>query len=235
MFGDIASEPGYHGCMVRIRTSGGDGLAARLRSETAEDHRRAEAAPFVGDLLEGRLPVADYARLVVQHRAIYAALEAAVAANADPDLVPVLAPELTRLPAIEADLAFLLGADPTDWPEVVPAARTYADRITEVGGTSEGLVAHHYLRYLGDLSGGQMIGRALRRIYDFPDARGTAFYRFDAISSPKAFKDRYRSSLDALGWDEDRVRAVVDEVSLGFRLNADLFTELGAAASARPA
>ncbi len=214
--------------MVRIATADGSGLAARLRNETAEDHRRAETSSFVIDLMDGALPVSDYARLAVQHHAIYGELERAAAANEDPDLEPLLAPELTRLPALEADLRFLLGDDWAGSAEVLPATRAYVEHLAEVCTASEGLVAHHYLRYLGDLSGGQLIRRVLDRVYGFADGQGTAFYRFEEIADPKEFKAAYRRHLDALDWSPERQQRVVDEVAAGFAATKAVFDDLAA-------
>jgi heme oxygenase len=87
-------------------------------------------------------------------------------------------------------------------------------------------VAHHYTRYLGDLSGGQAIGRILDREFEL-DGAGIAFYAFEAIPKPKPYKDAYRARLDALGLGPAEVRRVVDEVRVAFTLNQALFTELG--------
>ncbi|MGD9797959.1 MAG: biliverdin-producing heme oxygenase, partial [Acidimicrobiia bacterium] len=105
------------------------GLAARIRIATADAHRAAEHAPFVQDLLAGRLPVEEYARLVAQHEAIYRVLEALVAANRDPTLAPFFVPELVRLPALEADLAFLAGDDWRERLTLVEATRDYCDHL----------------------------------------------------------------------------------------------------------
>ncbi len=59
-------------------------------------------------------------------------------------------------------------------------------------------VAHHYTRYLGDLSGGQAIGRILDRDFDL-GGRGISFYSFESVPKPKPYKDAYRARLDALG------------------------------------
>lgn len=204
------------------------GLAARIRRASAAAHREAEGAPFVQDLLAGRLPVEGYVHLAAQHEAIYRVLEAAVAANADPAVAPFLAPELARLPALEADLAFLAGPGWRDRVPVLAATEAYCDHLHRVTGTwPGGLLAHHYVRYLGDLSGGQVIGRVLARVYRFEDERGTAFYRFPAIPSPKAHKVRYRQLLDALPWAEPDRQRLIDEVGVAYRLNAAVFGALG--------
>ncbi|HYF72032.1 MAG TPA: biliverdin-producing heme oxygenase, partial [Nocardioides sp.] len=88
------------------------------------------------------------------------------------------------------------------------------------------LVAHHYTRYLGDLSGGQAIGRILDRSFGL-GGRGVAFYAFPQIPRPKPYKDAYRVRLDALGLSADQRDLVVAEVKEAFRLNQALVAELG--------
>lgn len=202
-------------------------LSVVVRTATLDAHQAAERAPFVQDLLGGRLLVGEYVRLAVQHHAIYAVLEEAVAANADTSIAGLLAPELARLATLEADLAFLAGPDWAEDAEILSSTSAYCAHLREVCfGSSVGLVAHHYVRYLGDLSGGQIIGRVLQRVYQFADERGTEFYRFPAVGSPKAFKDRYRALLDGLGWTGATRSLMIDEVTAAYRLNADMFYEL---------
>lgn len=208
-------------------TSPDEALSARLRTETWDAHRAAEHAPFVQDLLAGRLPVLEYARLAAQHHAIYQVLESTLTPTAAPGLAPFLVPELHRLPALEADLDHLAGPGWPDRLPVLPATAAYCDHLrTLTRAWPGGLLAHHYVRYLGDLSGGQLVGRVLQRVYGFDDHRGTDFYRFPAIPSPKAFKDRYRAQLDRLPLDEAGRRRLIDEVNLAYRLNTDVFHDL---------
>jgi len=202
-------------------------LSVRLREETAEVHDAAERSAFVTALLGGALDLREYARFVVQLRAVYEALEDEVAASTDVALAPLFAPELVRLPALTRDLEHLAGPGWAAELEVLPASAAYADRIRFVARTErEMLLAHHYVRYLGDLSGGQLIGRVLRRVYELPDTRGTEVYEFDAIASAKAFKDRYRLLLDTLPWDAVVRTRLVDEARVAYGLNTDVFTEL---------
>ncbi len=86
-------------------------------------------------------------------------------------------------------------------------------------------MAHHYTRYLGDLSGGQAIGRILERSFEL-DGQGLEFYEFPV--RPKPYKDAYRDRLDGLGLDDDEIDRVVDEVKLAFALNQRVFDELAA-------
>lgn len=86
-------------------------------------------------------------------------------------------------------------------------------------------MAHHYTRYLGDLSGGQAIGRVLDRAFDL-QGDGLSFYQFPMRAKP--YKDAYRARLDGLGLDLDDIDRVVDEVKVAFALNQALFDELTA-------
>ena len=204
-------------------------FAERLRRETAGAHRAAERAAVVGDLLGGRLALADYVCLARQYVEIYATLERLETSNREPSLAPFLLPGLHRTAALHADLAALAGARWADDVAVLAATDAYCAQIdASVGECAELLLAHHYVRYLGDLSGGQAIGRALRRTYGLAGHTGTAFYRFPALASPETVKDGYRASLDRLEWDATRQQRLVDEVAAAYRHHAAIFDQLDA-------
>jgi heme oxygenase len=150
------------------------------------------------DLMQGKGTKDDYIALVAQHYFIYEALEGAEKNFADDAVAAAfITPRLTRLPAIEADLQFLLGDDWREQIAPLPTTVSYVKRINEVAATwCGGFIAHHYTRYLGDLSGGQHIRRLMQRHFGF-DTNGVGFYFFDEIASPKDFKDTYRSELIA--------------------------------------
>ena len=57
--------------------------------------------------------------------------------------------------------------------------------------------AHVYVRFLGDVSGGQIVARAVRDVYGAVGARATAFYDFRAVGPAPRFRTRYRDRLDA--------------------------------------
>jgi heme oxygenase len=177
-------------------------------------------------LLSGRLDRAAYADLAAQQLVVYTALEAAGARL--PDDGGLVFDELARVPAIEQDLAHLYGAGWRNQVRVLPATRAYAARLALTADSLPRYAAHAYTRYLGDLSGGQIIKRMLQRHYGFT-SDGIAFYDFPQIHKLKPFKDVYRERLDALPLDDEARAAVVEEARLAFRLNADVFGELGAA------
>lgn len=207
-------------------------FSTALRERSSASHSQSEHSGFMADLLKGDGTREDYAALVAQHFFIYEALEAAVdRVKDDPIAAPFLRDELTRLPALEADLAFLLGPDWREQISPLPSTREYVDRINGVGDWAGGLVAHHYTRYLGDLSGGLFIGKVMARRFGFED-EGVSFYVFDRIPDPAAFKDEYREQLDAAPWDEVERERVIDEVLQAYAYNTALFHDLDRARSA---
>lgn len=208
-------------------------LSTAMREGSRAEHEAAEGSSFMAELLAGRLDGRAYTDYLLRFRGIYAVLEQAVRDHAaDPMVAAVSDTALERLAAIDADLAhWAPDLDPTA-PVDSPAAATYRERLAAAGDLAAGgwggaLVAHHYTRYLGDLSGGQAIGRILDRSFDL-DGSGIAFYDFAEIPKPKPYKDAYRSRLDALGLDAAGVQRVVDEVKVVFALNQAVFVELGA-------
>ncbi|WP_305095039.1 heme oxygenase (biliverdin-producing) [Prescottella sp. R16] len=204
-------------------------FSARIRTESDAAHRSTESSRFVGELLEGRINKDGYAALLAQTYLVYEALERVATTYADhPVVAPFLSPELVRLPSLAADLEFLLGPAWREQVTATPATTRYITRIEDVASTAPtAFVAHHYLRYMGDLSGGQIIRRMLSRAYDY-DVDGLRFYIFDGIAKPKVFKDEYRAKLDAAPLSADEQQAFIDEVVLGYELNSGLFSDLEA-------
>jgi heme oxygenase len=203
------------------------GLADKVRTATRSDHAAAQSVTYFDALFGGRLDRAGYAALTVQLFFVYETLEdAAAVMRADPVAGAFVRDDLARLPALTADLDYLLG---TDWPaRVTPSAATteYRARLREVAFTwPAGFVAHHYTRYLGDLSGGQIVQRALAKEYGLADA-GTRFYQFPAVQ-PVAVKRHYRQLLDAAPWDRVEQDRFLDEVRLAYRLNVAVLDDLG--------
>lgn len=198
-----------------------------LRERTASGHGESEGATFMADLMSGRGTRDDYIALVAQHYFIYEALEQAAERMADDrDAARFITPQLTRLPAIEQDLRFLIGEDWRDVITPLPTTRRYVERINTVAATwSGGFIAHHYTRYLGDLSGGQIIRTLMQRQFGF-ETNGVGFYLFDEIAKPREFKSTYREQLDAVGWSNEERERVIDEVLIAYRFNTELFVDL---------
>lgn len=202
-------------------------FSQQLREATREAHERAENSDFVARLLDGSAGLTGFTALAVQHFHIYTALEdAARRLSADPVAGRFLLDGLDRVPALSVDLESLLGPQ---WRATPPNAATvaYCARIAEVSvDWPGGFVAHHYTRYLGDISGGQVIRSRLRTHYGIT-GDGARFYDFSAVGSPAAFRRTYRALLDTAGWDAAERERIVAETQHAFDLNTAVFVELG--------
>ncbi|QIS41085.1 biliverdin-producing heme oxygenase [Clavibacter capsici] len=210
-------------------------LTEALRDRARPRAEAQDADEFMTALVTGRGCRDDYVALVAQHYFVYRAIEQATERMvADPVAARFISPRLTRLPAIEADLDFLVGPD---WRDVVrPLASTtaYVERIERVASVwVGGFVAHHYTRYLGDLSGGRLLRSLLQRQFGF-DTNGVGLYLFAEIAEPRRFCSTYREALDQVPWDDDERARVVAEVEHAYRLTTDVFAELARGRATAP-
>lgn len=201
-----------------------------LREATFVDHREAAGAGFMHALMSGALPVGAYADLAVQQWHIYTELEAGADRYRDHPLAGAFVHDvLARRPSIEGDLATLLGDNWRSAGEALPATLHYVERMRSAMATSPaGFVAHHYTRYLGDLSGGQFIGRAIDRSYGFAGGPGARFYVFDQIDDADAFKEAYRRALDTTAWSTDDRDVIIAEVRVAYGCNQSVIEGLAA-------
>ncbi|MCE9656969.1 MAG: biliverdin-producing heme oxygenase [Burkholderiales bacterium] len=203
-------------------------LAERLRAETRELHTLAERSPFMSTLLRGRMDRSAYVALLRNLQAIYAALEPALRRHAaHPALAALHDPALARSESLRDDLAVVDSGARADDP-VQPATLRYVERLRELDAERpELLLAHAYVRYLGDLSGGQLLSGIVARSLGLPSGRGVAFYDFGDADATAALAGTFRHGLaTAVIDDED---AVVAEARLAFEWHRRLFEELAAA------
>ncbi len=202
-------------------------LADRLREATRSLHTRAERSGIMRDLLARRVTRADYCTLLANLHAIYSALEIVLSSHdADPSIAPVVNPELFRRAAIEMDLTMLCGPDWAQHVSIAAAAGAYVDRLRTIDNEDAfRIIAHAYVRYLGDLNGGQMLQPIVRSALQLDGTEGTRFYCFDVADAAACARD-YRATLNALALPPKAVEAIVDEACWAFQQHITLFDEL---------
>ena len=205
-------------------------LASQLREGTKKSHTMAENTGFVSCFLKGVVDKASYRTLVADLYFVYTAMEEEIGrlrAEGHPVVGPVGFPELNRRETLEQDLSYYFGADWRSSVRATPAAQEYVARLHKVAREEpELLVGHHYTRYIGDLSGGQILKNIAQKAMGLGDHDGLRFYEFDAISDEKGFKVNYRATLDNLPIDQAMADRIVAEANHAFHLNMKMFQEL---------
>ena len=209
-------------------------LAKQLKEGTKESHSAAENTKFVASFLRGVLDPEEYRKLITDFYYVYSTMEKLIQETRDP-LAVVLQQwqvDLIRTTGLEQDLRYYYGA--MGRSEIKPSepCHTYVDRLEEVAEHNPYLlIAHHYTRYIGDLSGGQILKNIAQHALQPRDGEGLKFYDFPRIDNAKEWKVTYRSTLDTLELVESQVDALIAEANNAFRLNMLLFDELKGNAS----
>lgn len=205
-------------------------LAARLRAATKDLHHAVERAGVMRSLLRGQLPRPGYLALLRNLHPIYQALEAGLQRHADhPQLQPLQLPALARVHSLGQDLQALHGPDWARALPVLPAARDYAEHLRQLDEQRPALLAAHaYVRYLGDLSGGQMLLRIVAQGLHLPPGEGVAFYDFGPAERVAGLAQGLRQGLDLIARHEAEAVTLVDEACAAFERHRQLFEQLEA-------
>ncbi|AIT60747.1 heme oxygenase (biliverdin-producing) [Corynebacterium doosanense] len=199
-------------------------LSIRLRECPAQAHEHAEGSDFMTSLLGGDATPEAFTALTAQLYYVYDALEAAMRRHRESVWAgQIYDARLERRDAIATDLAFLLGPGWREEITPLPATRRYVERLEEADEI--GVIGHHYVRYLGDVAGGQVIATMMQRLYGV-SPEGLSFYDFSALGKIKPFRDDYRAALDGLDLTDAQAAALTDEAELAFALNSDVFADL---------
>jgi heme oxygenase (biliverdin-producing, ferredoxin) len=202
-------------------------LATKLRVGTKKAHTMAENVGFVRCFLKGVVEKNSYRKLVANFYFIYSAMEEEMAKHQNhPIISKIDFPQLHRKHSLEKDLSYYYGVNWREQIQLSEAGEAYVQRIRELSEKEpELLVAHSYTRYLGDLSGGQILKGIAQTAMNLSE-EGIAFYEFEEILDEKAFKAKYRQALDELPVDDATGDRIVDEANAAFGMNMKMFQEL---------
>lgn len=206
-------------------------LALCLREGTQKSHTLAENTVLMKCLRKGLISREPLRQLMANLYFIYGALELEMSRHANHPMVgKVYFPRLERTLQLEKDLTFYYG---DSWrSQIQPSRKTirYVMRLHAIANDQPALlVAHAYVRYMGDLSGGQGLRSKIRSALNLPEDMGTAFYEFEgllAAEARQAFKAAYREALNNLSPDTALAAQLIEEANLAFQLNCDVMHEL---------
>lgn len=207
----------------------GSDLSEQIKAATKRNHVRAENTQLMLSYQQGQITLPQYKVLLCSLYEMYKALEEELDRNSShPAVAPVYFPqELARLESLERDLEYFFGQN---WKKrvIVPAAtHRYKQRLRKIGKENpELLVAHAYTRYLGDLSGGQVLGKITQKSLGLSSKEGLSFFSFPGVSSANRFKQLYRSRMNSVELTEEERAAVLEEAVEAFELNIQVFDDL---------
>lgn len=173
-----------------------------LKELTAEKHKSAERQEFVKVMFSGNIHPDFYATFLANQHPVYEYLELHSMLHRIVAGMPV---EIRRAPAILEDLQELWTKE--DKPVILPVVNDYLDHITKLSNTDpEKLMAHIYVRHMGDLAGGQMIAKRV--------PGSGKFYQFN---DPDTLKTAIRERIDD---------SLADEANVCFDFAIKLFQQL---------
>ena len=185
-----------------------------IREATRPEHEAAESSPFMQALLFGKVPSEAYFDYIAQLAPIYEVLEKW---NGE---LPFFDRRLDRFERIIADLEYI------GTRVVLDSTIQYVKHLSNLINTKDEvrILAHHYVRYLGDLSGGQAIGTLVARNLSIPP-NFLSFYDFDDIGDRVRYKETYRENLNTLIDPKDYDK-FISEAKLAFEHTSKIFSEL---------
>lgn len=172
-----------------------------LKDLTHEAHKNAERQEFVKILFSGNINPKLYATFLKNQHPCYEILEVC----AMPHQLLHGLPDIRRAPAILSDFQELW-SEADGEPKVLSTTERYIKYIISIKDQPERLMAHIYVRHMGDLAGGQMIAKKVPgsgRMYQFAD--------------PEILKMAIRAKLN-----DD----MADEAKVCFQFATDLFKEM---------
>ncbi|MBO1057491.1 MAG: heme oxygenase (biliverdin-producing) [Dolichospermum sp. JUN01] len=203
-------------------------LAMKLRVGTQQAHTDSENLGFMKCFVKGVVDRDCFIQLLRNFYFVYSELETAIEKHKQHPVINLIYfPELNRQSSLEQDMLFYYG---NQWQKRItpsPAAQAYIARIQQISTHEPALLlAHSYTRYLGDLSGGQMLQKIAQSALKLSGYEGTSFYNFQQIPDKQAFKGKYRQALDKLSIDDKTTDKIVAEANHAFKLNMQILKEL---------
>ena len=205
-------------------------LAGQLREGTKKSHTMAENTGFVACFLKGVVEKTSYRKLISDLYFVYQAMEEEIerlVVEDHPVIKPIGFKSLFRKQTLENDLKFYYGDNWRNQIKISNSAKLYVERIRLVAKNSpELLVGHHYTRYIGDLSGGQILKKIAKKALNLEGNNGLSFYDFDMIDDEKKFKQDYSITLNKLPIDQKVADQIINEANEAFTYNMKMFKEL---------
>jgi heme oxygenase len=170
-----------------------------LKELTAEKHKEAETQPFIKTIFAGNVNKNKYVDYLYQLLYVYKKLEE----YGDRQNLFSGMESIKRYLAIEKDYTDLIENPP--YPTVKKSTEEYIEYLKSISEDPHKLMAHVYVRHMGDLFGGQMLAKLL------PGSNN--MFKFDNIQN---LVQVMRSKLDI---------SMADEANKAFQFNINILKE----------
>lgn len=170
-----------------------------LKELTAEKHKEAESQPFIKSIFAGKVDSDKYIDYLYQLLYIYKTLERLGDIHGIFDDMQ----DIKRTVEVEKDYVSLITAPP--YPVVRKSTEDYVKYLNSISHEKEKLMAHIYVRHMGDLFGGQMLSKLL------PGPNN--MFRFNDVA---ALINKVRTKLDI---------SMANEANKAFQFNIDILKE----------
>jgi len=195
----------------------------KLHAHIGKAHHQAEGMEFSRALLEGRATPLQLAGLLRALLPAYTLLE-----QEAPDLATALGAtnipwsDLARRHALEHDLKQLAALPATP---ASAAAASWLEQIKLLARQApHRLMAHVYVRYGGDLSGGQQLGGQANAILSRHGLSALKFWSFE--KEIPALKKALHDGFEQMDLSEAEEEELLDEAVAAFKLTQKLLAEL---------
>lgn len=198
-------------------------LHDELLKATDKAHKDAETSGFITDLMSGKLTKRDYLNYLVVLSPIYERMEQLFVQRHSQSLISHFDHRLLdRNERIKQDIANISTEIGIEIPIIKDACiENYLQTLNENLSEVE-LLAHHYIRYLGDLSGGQAIAKLMARNYQIAESC-LNFYDFKELGDIVFYKKRYRDLLNLSLVTSEQKNLFINTVVNIYKLNRNLF------------
>ena len=199
-------------------------LADYLKASTWPLHSEAESTGVVADILHQRVRLADYLNFAQNLSEVYSALERETDwLRQYPKLQEYVSPMIYRRSQLEHDKVQLLASNSfISLKPIYAVTLDYCEHIRQAQNNSPAaMLAHIYVRYLGDLNGGQVLERLVKSALGVPDDCLT-FYDFQKIENLKQFTLEFREALNVILLTEAERMAAAQSAMAAFRFNIAL-------------
>lgn len=173
---------------------------SNLKELTKSHHSDAERQEFVSELMSGKITTTRYLEYLYNQYVIYRELEREIVKhNLFPDGSGIF-----RAIKILLDITEI--TDSVTTPKVHNSTKEYIRHLSNIKDDKEKIIAHTYVRHMGDLYGGQMISTKV--------PGSGMYYRFD---TPDVYKQQIRDIIT-----DD----MADEANKCFEFATELFKEM---------